>query len=263
MTRHAMPWRVLLAGMLLASALPLLGPVGPAAAAACSGTSGVTVVVDSSVGCAPGDPSSALAALHAAGHSTTMVAPPNTAFLCRIDGAPASDACMRIPPSSAYWSFWTARRGGGWTYASTAVPELDPAPGTVVGFSFGSGGPPPITPPAASVAPKPKPTARASTPTTTTAPGVTATRTATPTHGSAAPATPSRGTAAPTVSPTATASPEVDAPPSSSPIPLGPTEPTSATTPLASSGVLSLGLGGALVAALGAATAYVVRRRRA
>ena len=67
-----------LAGAAAASGLALAGLVvaaAPASAAACSGTSGVTVVVDTggsiSTKCASGDPSSAIKALTAAGFSAT------------------------------------------------------------------------------------------------------------------------------------------------------------------------------------------------
>ena len=133
--------------LVLAVGVPVLGPVAPASAAACTGTSGVTVVVGSTVGCAPGDPSSALAALTAAGHTTTMVER-LPGVLCQVDGSPSSP-CVVMPPSSAYWSFWVATRGGRWSYASTGLTTYRPAPGTVVGVAFGAGSPPPVAPPAA------------------------------------------------------------------------------------------------------------------
>ncbi|HST64603.1 MAG TPA: hypothetical protein VLM05_05390, partial [Mycobacteriales bacterium] len=61
----------------LGAALVLTGPAPAADAAACSGSSGVTVVVDYGalggiqVGCAAGDPASGLSALHNAGFGTT------------------------------------------------------------------------------------------------------------------------------------------------------------------------------------------------
>jgi hypothetical protein len=154
----------------LAAAALVVGPAGPASAAACSGSSGVTVVVSSSVACASGDPSSALSALRASGHSVTMVQRFPGA-ICRIDGRPER-SCVTMPPADAYWSFWTASRGGSWRYASTGAAAYDPKPGTVVGFAFGAGAPPAVAPPAASAP-------RTSTTTTSTPRTSTTTRAAT------------------------------------------------------------------------------------
>ena len=246
----------LVAGLALALAVPFVGPVGPAAAAACSGTSGVTVVVDSSVGCAAGDPSSALAALHAAGHSTVMVQR-FPAALCRIDGAPASDACVVMPPASAYWSLWTARRGGSWSFASSSITGVNPAPGTVVGLAFGAGNPPGIAPPAAAAPPKrTTPPAATSSPTTGHHAGSSATTSSTAsTPHPASTAAHHSATVSATAAPSSTAA-------SPSPTTLGPVAAASRTTSVSGGGALPLALGGALVLALGGATAYVVARRR-
>ena len=95
-----------LAGAAAASGLALAGLVvaaAPASAAACSGTSGVTVVVDTgssiSTRCASGDPSSALKALTAAGFSVTYPQQFPGSVVCRINGYPASDPCVRMPPA--------------------------------------------------------------------------------------------------------------------------------------------------------------------
>jgi len=249
-------WAALAGAGLLALAVPLLGQTPSASAAACSTSSGVSVVVGASVGCAPGHPSSALAALQAAGHSVTMVARFPGA-VCRIDGTPAADPCVVMPPSSAYWSFWTATRGGTWRYASSAVAAYHPAPGTVVGFAFGSGAPPAAAPPPA---PRPAPTTPrptpSHTPTThgtthaTTRPGPTARVSQTPGSGATV------STAPPSASPAGTG------PSASAPTALGPTREASAATPLPGSGALSAGIGAGLVLGLVAAAAYVVRRRR-
>ena len=157
-----------LTGAAAASGLALAGLVmtsAPASAAACSGTSGVTVVVDtgSSVNtrCAAGDPASALKALTAAGFSVTYPQQYPGSVVCRINGFPASDPCVRMPPADAYWAFFHATRGGGWTYSSSGVSSYDPRPGTVVGFRFGAGQQPRVAPPE---------------PTATTAPAVTTTK---------------------------------------------------------------------------------------
>lgn len=133
----------------------------PAQAAACAGTSGVTVVVQSGssadVRCVPGDPASAGAALQSAGFSVTQVQTQPGA-ICTINGAP-SVSCVRMPPTSQYWSVHHAPAGGSWTYSSKGAFAYDPAPGTVVGFRLGSGQAPSIAPPKVA-APAPKPTAK-------------------------------------------------------------------------------------------------------
>jgi hypothetical protein len=166
----------------------VLLPAGPAGAAACSGSGGVTVVVDFGslgggiqVGCAVGDPASGLAALHAAGFGTTGTRKDGPGFVCRINGAPASDPCVVTPPANAYWSYWHAPRGGAWAYSSAGAAGYNPAAGSVEGWAFGAGARPRIAPPAAPAPPPPAPT------TTTKAPKPT----------TQAPAPPPRTTAAP------------------------------------------------------------------
>lgn len=125
-----------------------------AAAAACSGTSGVTVVVDYQgsvgVGCAPGDPSSGLAALRGAGHGYDFV-PRQPGLVCRIDSRPATCSAE----TTAYWSYWHAAPGGSWVYSTLGAGSRDPRPGTVEGWAFGAGTPPSVAPPAPRPAPKP------------------------------------------------------------------------------------------------------------
>ena len=154
-----------LAGAAAASGLALAGLVvaaAPASAAACSGTSGVTVVVDTgssiSTRCASGDPSSAMKALTGAGFSVTSPQQYPGSVVCRIDGFPASDPCVRMPPADAYWAFFHAKRGGSWTYSSSGAASYNPAPGTVVGFRFGSGQQPRVAPPKPTATSQPAPT---------------------------------------------------------------------------------------------------------
>ncbi len=250
----------LFAGTAGAVAALVVGTAGPAAAAPCPGTSGVTVVVGTSLGCAAGDPASVLAALHASGHTTVMVQR-FPAAVCRIDAVPASDACVVMPPASAYWSLWTASRGGSWAFASTGVASLDPAPGSVVGLAFGAGSPPGVAPPAAPVPARSAPAPAQSTrPPSTSAPAParrsgSATRaTGSPVHPVARPptsgaVTPRAARTAPGTSPAA-------------PTSLGAVAASSRTTAAPGSGALSLATGGGLVLLLGGTTAYVVARRR-
>jgi len=139
----------LLAATVTAAGLVAADPAPPVAhAAACSGTSGVTVVVDFTalgggvqIGCAPGDPATGLAALQGAGFTVTGTARWGLTFVCRIDGLPtsATDPCVNTPPATAYWSYWHAPSGGAWSYSTSGASSYDPAPGSVEGWSFGSG----------------------------------------------------------------------------------------------------------------------------
>ncbi|GAB3078974.1 hypothetical protein [Pedococcus soli] len=188
--------------LVAAAALVAVGgltlPGGAAQAAACSGTTGVTVVIDygasTTTSCVSGDPTSAMSALKAV---ATVVSPqryPGT-VVCRINGTPAKDPCIQMPPASAYWAFFHAPRGGAWTYSQSGVASYDPAPGTVIGFAFGSGGQPSSAPPARTSTPKPS---SSSTPTPTPKPSSTPrTSSSTPAHSSSTPGgTSSRGTSA-------------------------------------------------------------------
>ncbi|MBT8223941.1 MAG: hypothetical protein KJO75_00360 [Dactylosporangium sp.] len=126
-----------------------------AQAAACSGTTGVTVIVDFTAfggdiqtACAPGDPATGLAALQGAGFTVAGTARWGLAFVCRLDGLPtaAAQACINTPPTTAYWSYWHAPSGGAWTYSTLGVTGYDPAPGAVEGWAFGAGTAPGIDP---------------------------------------------------------------------------------------------------------------------
>ncbi|MDT7572545.1 MAG: hypothetical protein QOE05_2719, partial [Actinomycetota bacterium] len=155
--------RGLLLSVLAGTALAV--PASPAAAAACGQGAGVTVVVDfASLGggvserCASGDPSTGIAALRAAGFSATRAAQEPGYFVCRINGKPANDPCQRTSPADAYWSYWHAKPGGSWTYASTGANDYNPAPGTVDGWAFGAGKPPSRRPPSTPSDPSAPPT---------------------------------------------------------------------------------------------------------
>jgi hypothetical protein len=199
--RH--PTLALLVAALLGS-LPLWGVAAPAPAAASARCDGVWVVVDAqeaggavTTRCAPGDPSSGLAALEGAGHRYTFVRP-NMPMVCTIDGRP--DPCNGAP-GDAYWSYWYAQPGGSWTYASQGAGSRNPAPGSVEGWAFGAGAPPRVPPPSSpppepepSTSPTPSPSASPSpSPTATAEPAPTA-----PAERSAPPTTPPPGPAAAT-----------------------------------------------------------------
>lgn len=146
---------------------------------ACPTSAGVTVIIDfqefeeddsfAYIRCAPNAPSSGFEALEQAGidHTPTTRSP---GFLCRIAGIPAaggtlvkspkqgdpstvSDACQVPSPTTAYWSYWLAPRGGSWCYSNFGAGNRKPPAGTVEGWSFvlnrsSSATPPPrIAPP--------------------------------------------------------------------------------------------------------------------
>lgn len=160
-TAASAPARVrgVVASLLLAAACAVaLASPTEASTGSCDG---VWVVVDARAAggslttrCAPGDPSSGLAALESAGFSYAFV-PRIPGFVCTIDGRP--DPCNGAP-AEAYWSYWHSPAGGSWTYSSAGAGNRDPAPGSVEGWRFGDGSAPPgIAPPANAPPPAPEP----------------------------------------------------------------------------------------------------------
>ncbi|MEI2779300.1 MAG: hypothetical protein V9G19_25720 [Tetrasphaera sp.] len=139
-----------LAGPVAASPSPTDAPSSVAAQSlpvSCPRGKGVTVVVDfgpsTTVKCATGDPSSGLAALSGAGFKVVQVQRFPGA-VCRINGVPSrtQEACVVMPPSTRYWSYWHAVRGGRWVYSTSGAGTNNPKPGTVEGWAFGAGKPP-------------------------------------------------------------------------------------------------------------------------
>ena len=197
--------------MLAAGHVVGVTPPAPAAGwsnGACATSSGVTVVVDFTaldagvaIRCVPGAPGSGIVALADAGFGVVQVAT-MPGFVCRIDGRPGPDAesCATTPPANAYWTYWTASRGGAWAYSPAGPAGSRPAQGGVEGWTFTTGetaAPPSVAPPlpapAATPRPTVAPTARPATPAT---PGPTPLAS----DGVASP----MSTPAPTVAPTAT-----------------------------------------------------------
>lgn len=136
----------------LAAAVVLTAAVGtpvltsaPAQAASCSGSSGVTVVVDfQQLGggvqqqCAR-DGGSAASMFGSTGFTLDRVQS-QQGFICRVAGAPADDPCVE-PNGAAYWSlWWNDGRGGAWIYATTGADGLKVSPGGSVAFSWNQGG---------------------------------------------------------------------------------------------------------------------------
>lgn len=275
--------RLALAFLVMVTAL-VFAPATASAGVACQDAGiGVTVVVDFrgaggaiEVGCAPGAPSSGFAALQAAGFAITELQG-LSGFLCKIDGYPADEDCASTPPGDAFWSYWSAERGGSWSYSIVGGATRVPAPGTVDGWSFGAatapGMSPPPEPPATpttttTVAPTTTTTTTALASTTTTAVAATATTTSmareTATTSTHAPVTSVAAVTTSTLQPTTTTAAPVTA------ATAGALE-TTTTTAAASGPVPDEGDGGGgsgAIAALGAlvgigiAGATVVARRR-
>lgn len=120
----------------------------PAQAAGCSGSDGVTVVVQhgssTTAECADGDPKDAGEALESAGFTVEKVQS-DPRMLCTIDGAPTT-SCAKPPEAKTFWGFFTASESGAWTFADKGVFDFDPEPGSTIGFRFGDGSEPTTSP---------------------------------------------------------------------------------------------------------------------
>jgi hypothetical protein len=220
----------LLAGVAIAccAIVTSVGVTAAHASGGCSGTSGVTVVVDLSafgqgihVGCAAGTPGSGLDALHSAGFSTAPVPKYGTAFVCRIDGEPdtSHESCASTPPANAYWAYWHAAPGASsWSYESTEADHTHPAAGSVEGWAFGQDARPGVAPNQATAPPPtwppPPPTSPPPPPPHTTNPPVTkggnpsTPGAPTPTNPNAPPATDAAGHPIPSGSAPTSAGPD-------------------------------------------------------
>ena len=262
------------------------------AAGSCTGTSGVTVVVDFqelgggvNVVCASGPVSSGLDALTRAGISY-RTAQRFPGFVCRIADKPATDPCVNASRASAYWTYWLAAPGGTWCYATLGAGSRQPPPGTFEGWSFSLDKvaakipPPRFTPPAATTSPAPTLNGSdcTSTPqppvatTATTAPPTSAPPTTSP--PTTAPPTTRPSTTAPTVAPTTSLATTVTTTALTSTTTLAST--TTATSPTTAPPTTAVDLGddggdggspaafiasAAVVVGLGAAGLVIVRRR--
>ena len=98
-------------------------------------------------------PTTGLGALTAAGVSFQGTTSDGSAFVCRINGRPSAtetmtlpngdkytEKCVTSPPGSAYWSYWTAKPGGSWSYASQGAASRQVVFGSYEGWSFSLGG---------------------------------------------------------------------------------------------------------------------------
>ncbi len=87
--------------------------------------------------------------LQAAGVDVAGTVNDGQAFVCRLNGVPGpaqvipidgdrdyTEQCVDTPPASAYWSYWSARPGGDWTYSQLGVMSHKVALGGFEGWSF-------------------------------------------------------------------------------------------------------------------------------
>lgn len=124
----------------------------------CEPNTGVTVIVDEQklaegkiyVGCALGEQSDGAEALQKAGFDIEGTQQYGLAFICRIEGEPTSSeqTCEQSAPADAYWSYWSGRPGGRWSYSGAGAlsPQSKGAIDAVQGWSFGGGSAPRIEP---------------------------------------------------------------------------------------------------------------------
>lgn len=206
--------RTAAATLIVAAAVVLLPPAA-AQAAGCSGSTGVTVVVDFnelnggslSAACVDSGGGKVAATLfESAGYPLTPVTG-EAGAVCRVSGYPENSGCVNMPPATAYWSlWWSDGRSGTWSYADAGPASLVIPDGAYVAFAWhqGSGraAPPdvvakprvsPVTPnPTKSTKPKPSPK-----PTPKATPKPSASATSTSPTASATPS-PSATTATPT-----------------------------------------------------------------
>lgn len=218
----------------------------------CTDATGVTVVVDFQelgggvvIRCFPHPTSSStgLAALQGAGFTPTGTLGFGLGFICRIEGQPTmtDEKCIDTPPATAYWSYWYAPNGGSWKYSDLGVSNHKVILGGFEGWSFAKDKtsatvpPPRVAPHHSITTPTPTPTAR---PTTEPA----ATPTTQPT---------SHSTAVPTLGASTTSAP--------SPASAGATAPAAVTT--TSGSTPSGGTGVAAGTASGPPISYSVARR--
>ena len=134
----------LVAAATLAAAAYAVVPAAPSSAAACSGSDGVTVVVDfhqldggvQTACVADGGGDTAAQLFAAAGFALTYVQR-TPGFVCRVSGKPADDPCVNTPPADAYWGlFWSDGRSGSWSYSTTGAASQHVPDGGYAGFSW-------------------------------------------------------------------------------------------------------------------------------
>ncbi|WP_110181797.1 hypothetical protein [Nocardioides solisilvae] len=124
----------LLLGCLVVTAGPVAGPA--AAVPAPCPDDGVVVLVepgrlaaevggdDARVACDPSADGERAGTSFADAGFTLDQATRSPGFVCRVEGAPASDPCVNAAPADAYWSLWWAEADGDWVYSTRGVGTL-------------------------------------------------------------------------------------------------------------------------------------------
>ena len=109
-----------------------LGSAPAASAATCTTSGGVSVVVDyrelggsTVTACAPDGGGRSASAIFASVGVQLDYATRQPGFVCRVNGAPASDPCVNASPANAYWGLW-------WADGSTASWTTIDGTGTVL-----------------------------------------------------------------------------------------------------------------------------------
>jgi hypothetical protein len=204
--------RLVAAATLVVAATVVLGPTAPASAASCTSADGVTVVVDpGALGGAltsvcDGGAGQAASARYADSGVALTYAQRQPGFVCRVDGAPASDPCVNTPPADAYWGlFWTDGTSGTWTYSSIGVTGLQVPEGGAVALAWQQGTTrrtPGIAAPVHKASPSKSPSPTKS---PSKSPSTSPTRTPSPSPTTQSPATPSPTPTATPSAPTASA----------------------------------------------------------
>lgn len=159
-----------LAAAALVAAAAIAVPTPPTAyAAACTGSGGVTVVVDygslgGGVGQACVGGGLASEQFPAAGYPLDYVQG-EAGFVCRVKGAPADDPCTETSSERAFWSLWTTDgKSGRWSFATRGVTQLRVPEGGAVAFSWDDVAgyrPPTVTAPVTAVTSTPTPSSPA------------------------------------------------------------------------------------------------------
>lgn len=110
---------------------------------ACSDGQGVTLVVDFqalpggvNVRCASQPISNGYDVFHHTNPPVSYETVSGRDFVCRIAGVPENADCSNYPPADAYWSYWWAKPGEDWQYASKGAGAHHVPPGAYEGWSW-------------------------------------------------------------------------------------------------------------------------------
>lgn len=134
----------LVAAALLAAASGAVTAGPPAyAAGACTGSTGVTVVVDfNSLGggvpqaCVTGGGGDSASSLFPAAGFALRYAQRQPGFVCRVNEVPQSDPCVNTAPADAFWGLWWSPGDGSWRFSTLGTGSLTVPDGGFVAFSW-------------------------------------------------------------------------------------------------------------------------------